>query len=66
MSKGIENKIDSMIYQRLNEVHMSEVERQRALNALKDADLFADAVIWIAKKIEQLGGRLFLKPALKN
>ena len=66
MSKAIESKIGSMIYNRINAVQMPQVERQRALNALYEADLFVEAFIRAAKKIEQLAERLFLKPALKH
>jgi hypothetical protein len=66
MSKEIENKIGSTIYRRINAVQMPEVERQRALNALYEADLFVEAFIRAAKKIEQLVERLFLKPSLKH
>jgi hypothetical protein len=44
---------------------MSESERQVAINAMRDADLLVGAFVWVAKKIEQLGDRLFLKPILK-
>ena len=66
MSKAIEGKIGSTIYSRINAVQMPQVERQRALNALYEADLFVEAFIRAAKKIEQLVARLFLKPALKH
>ena len=66
MSKAIETKIGSTIYKRINAVQMPQVERQRALNALYEADLFVEAFIWAAKKIERLAECLFLKPALKH
>jgi hypothetical protein len=66
MSKEIESKIGSTIYNRINAVQMPEVERQRALNALYEADLFVEAFIRVAKKVEQVAERLFLKPALKH
>jgi hypothetical protein len=66
MIKEIENKIGSTIYRRINAVQMSEVERQRALHALYEADLFVEAFTRAAKKIEQLVERLFLKPSLKH
>jgi len=66
MSKEIESKIGSAIYKRINAVQMPQVERQRALNALYEADMFVEAFIRAAKKIEQLAERLFLKPALKH
>ena len=66
MSNDIESKIGSTIYARMSAIKMTEPERQRALQALRDADLLVDAFVWVAKKIEQLGSRLFLKPALKH
>ncbi len=66
MSKAIESKLGSTIYKRINAVQMPQVERQRALNALYEADLFVEAFIRAAKKIERLAERLFLKPALKH
>jgi len=65
MSKEIESKIGSTIYNRIHSVQMPQVERQRALNALYEADLFVEGFIRAAKKIEQLTERLFLRPALK-
>ena len=45
---------------------MTDSERQVALNAMRQADLFVDAFIWIAKKIGRRSVRLFLKPSLKH
>ena len=66
MNVNIESKIGSTIVSRINEVQMPEVERQRALTALYDAHLFVDGLALIVKKIEQMVGRLFLKPVLKH
>ena len=66
MSNEVESKLGSTIYRRINEVQMSAVERRRALNALYEAHLFVDTLVGIVKKIEQLAGRLFLKPVLKH
>ena len=66
MSKAIEDKIGSTIYARLRAVKMSEVERQKTMAALYDAHLLLEAFAWVAKKIEQLRERLFLKPSLKH
>ncbi len=66
MSKDIERKLGSTIYDRINAVQMPEAERQRALNALYEADLFVEAIIRVSKKIERLAERLFLKPALRH
>ena len=66
MRNDVEDKIGSTIVARINAVQMSDAERQRALNALRDADLVVDGFMWMMKKIEQTGARLFLKPALKH
>jgi hypothetical protein len=64
--KDIEIKLGSTTVARIKSVRMSESERQVAINAMRDADLLVDAFVWVAKKIEQLGERLFLKPILKH
>ena len=45
---------------------MTEVDRRVALNALRQADRFIDAAVWIVKKLGRGGARLFLKPSLKH
>lgn len=65
MRNEFEGKIGSTILARINEVQMSELERQRAVNAMHDADLIVDAFFWAVRKIERAGERLFLRPALK-
>jgi len=62
----MEIKLGSIVVGRIKSVRMSESERQVAINAMRDADLLVDGFVWIAKKLEQLGERLFLKPILKH
>jgi hypothetical protein len=62
----MEIKLGSTLMSRINSVRMSEAERQQAINAMRDADLLVDAFVWVAKKIEQIGERLFLKPSFKH
>lgn len=66
MKDDIEIKIGSTIYNRINASRMTEAERQVAINAMHDAELIVDAIVWVTKKIEQLGARLFLKPSPKH
>jgi hypothetical protein len=66
MSNEIKNKLGSTIHTRISSLDMTDAERQRALNALYDAEALVDGFVWVAKKIEHLRGRLFLKPALKH
>ena len=69
MSKTLEIKIGSTVYDRINAVRMSQAERQVAINAMRDADLLVDAFVWVSKKVEQMAegvSRLFLKHSLKH
>ena len=61
-----EVKVDSTIISRVNAARMSESERQVAISAMRNAEVVVDAFVWVAKKIEQLSDRLFLKPALRH
>lgn len=66
MNRDMEIKLGSTIVGRINAVRMSQAERQVALGAMRDADSLVDGLAWIAKKIEQLGERLFLGHAVKH
>jgi hypothetical protein len=68
MNSNFESKFGSVIYDRINSVHMSATERQAAINAMRDADAIVDAILWVTHKVEQLGTLLFLKhsPSLKH
>ena len=65
MAKYIDIKLDSTRNVRIDATHLSHSERQAAVSALQDAELWVDAFAWVGKKIEQLGTRLFLKPSPK-
>jgi hypothetical protein len=66
MGKVINVKLDSTRNIRIDASNLSESERRVAIGALRDAELLVDAFAWVAKKIEQFGARLFLKPSLKH
>ena len=66
MSKYDAVKSNSIIVARIRSARMTEIERQQAFVALEQAEMLVDAIVWIAKKIEQFRARLFLKPALKH
>lgn len=66
MNNDFENKFGSVIYNRINEIPMSATERLAAMNAMRDADAIVDAVTWIGRKIEQIGGYLLMKPSVKH
>ena len=66
MTRDMEIRIDSSIYRKISAARMSEVERQVALSAMRNADLIVDAGAWVVKKIEQFGERWFLRASLKH
>ncbi|MGQ0525843.1 MAG: hypothetical protein ACT4P8_19540 [Betaproteobacteria bacterium] len=66
MRNEIEVKIGSTIYQRINTARLSDSERRAAMQAMQDAELIADAILWVTRKIEQLGARLFLRLSPKH
>ena len=66
MRNEMEVKIGSTIYQRINAARLSDSERRAAMQAMQDAELIADAILWATRKIEQLGARLFLKLSPKH
>jgi hypothetical protein len=66
MEKVMKDKYGSTIYDRINAVQMSEYERKAAISAMRDAEMIVDGITWIARKIERLAERLFLKPGFKH
>ncbi|MDB5867424.1 MAG: hypothetical protein JWO70_5230 [Betaproteobacteria bacterium] len=66
MNKDMEIKLGSTVVGRINAVRMSDAERLVAIGAMHDADMLVDGFAWVAKKIEQIGERLFLRPQLKH
>jgi hypothetical protein len=66
MNSNIESKFSSVIMDRINTVQMSASERQAAINAMRDADTIVDAILWVTRKIEQVGAFLFMKPSIKH
>ena len=55
----------SDVYALLEKAHLSEVERHKALDAMRTAERFSDAVLWVQEKVAAIG-TWFLKPSLKH
>jgi hypothetical protein len=51
------NSRNCAVCQRLAEIQLSDLDRQRAACALRDAEALADAVIWVKDRIASLGAR---------
>lgn len=66
MKHDIDIKIDSTLHRDISTARLTESGRHIALNAARTANLMVDAVDWIVKKLEQFGGRVFLKPSIRH
>ncbi len=66
MKSNLEDKFGSVMYDRISELQLSATERQAAINAMRDADTIVDAILWVTRKVEQLGAFLFMKPGIKH
>lgn len=65
MRKSKQRHIGSDIYALIREARMSEFDRQLAINAMRQAEVIADAIVWVKEKVAVLGNFL-LKPSLKH
>ena len=65
MRNNTERPLDSGIYARLNEVRISNVDRQNAVVALRQAERLANAYLWVTEILAGVG-HIFLKPSLKH
>lgn len=65
MRKANQRALDSVIYTRIREARMSDLERQNALHALRVAEQIVSAIVWGKDKITAIGN-FFLKPSLKH
>ena len=58
-------KAGSDFYALIHRAHMSDLDRQKAINAVRVAEGFTDAVFWVKEKVSALG-TWFLKPSVKH
>ena len=65
MRKDNQTTVRSDVYSLLENARLSESDRLVALNALRDAEMIADAFLWLKEKIGAVGN-YFLKPSLKH
>ena len=64
MLERVHSSKSSMIIEKLNNMRLSDSERQDALAALQVAEHVVDGFIWAGEEILHLFARLFLKPTL--
>ena len=65
MRKVNQIKAGSDIYALIQRAHMSDLDRQKAIDAVRVAEGFTDAVLWVKEKVSALG-TYFLKPSVKH
>jgi hypothetical protein len=56
MSERMGIELGATLVDRINSLRMTEVERQVALDAMRNARLLVDAWLWLAGKIGQVKG----------
>jgi len=65
MRKDNQTRTGSDVYALIRRAQMSGVDRQVAIDAMRIAEAFADAVLWVKEKVAVLG-TYFLKPSVKH
>ena len=65
MRKVKQMAVGPEIYGLLERARMTEADRQRALEIIRIAEGFADAIVWAREKVAAIG-TWFLKPSMKH
>ena len=65
MRKVNQSAVGSDIYALIRRAHMNDLDRQVAIDAVRVAEAFADAVFWVKEKVAAIG-TWFLKPSMKH
>ena len=65
MRKVNQNAVGSDVYALIQRARMSELDRQVAVDAMRIAEAFADAMLWVKEKVAAIG-TCFLKPSVKH
>jgi len=62
MKQRKEVAVNTDLYERIKLAPMSAIQRQVALNALRDADAISNAVVWLVNAVRQLIAKAGAKP----
>ena len=62
----MKTKESSVIYRKIDELSLTELDRAEAIGALQAADRMADSIYWIFDKIDRVAGWLAPRPHLKH
>lgn len=63
MNRFNEKPANTDLYSRIRLTPMNAIQREVALNALREADSISDAIMWIVNGVRHLSERIFAKPA---
>ena len=65
MRKINQTTVGSDVYALIRRAQMNDLDRQVAIDAMRVAEAFADAVFWVKEKVTAIG-TFFLKPSMKH
>jgi len=65
MRKGKHTGFGPEVYALIRKTHMSDLERRKAVELMRMAEGFADALIWVREKVAVIG-TWFLNPSVKH
>jgi hypothetical protein len=65
MRKVNQTAVGSDVYALIRRARMSDLDRQVAIEAIRIAEAFSDAVLWVKVKVAAIG-TCFLKPSVKH
>ena len=65
MRKVNQTTLRSDVNALIRRAHMSDLDRQVAINAVRIAEAFTGAVLWVMGKVAAIG-TWFLKPSMKH
>ena len=63
MDKFRERPANTDLYARIKLAPMTAIEREVALNALRDAEVIVNAIVWVMNGTRQLFAKVLGKPA---
>jgi hypothetical protein len=66
MRKTINEKESSVLYRKIDELSLSELDRAEALAALQSADRIADMIYWVYEKLGRIAGWVAPGTTLKH
>jgi hypothetical protein len=66
MNERMKFEMGPTLVDRINSVRMSEVDRQVAVDAMRNARLLVDGWLWLTRKVGQLSSGGHLKPTAQH